>query len=94
MKIHIVAGILIGYFNASRAMIVIAALLWAIFFCAFMLRSYKGRKQQYLDKLQSVGKDKQFFLPAKYAFYVYEFVCAAGISYLIGLVVFAMKGAM
>ncbi|MEF3303042.1 hypothetical protein [Paenibacillus sp. GYB003] len=94
MKIHIVAGILIGYFNAAWSMVFVAALLWGVFFCAFMLRSYKGRKEQYMDKLKSLGKEKQFGLALRHAYYVNEFVSATGISYLIGMVVYSVKSAM
>jgi MFS family permease len=94
VKIHIVAGILVGYFNAAWSMVFVAALLWGIVFCAFMLRTYKGRKEQYIEKLKSMGKEKPFGLPPRIAFYVNEFVSATGISYVIGMVVFAMKGSM
>lgn len=94
MKIHIVAGILIGYFNAAWPMVFVAAVLWGIVFCLFMLRSYKGRKEQYMDKLKSLGKEKQFGLSPRHAFYASEFVTATGLSYLIGMVAYLMKSAV
>lgn len=94
MKIHIVAGILIGYFNAAWSMLFVAAVVWGVFYCLFMLRTYKGRKEQYMEKLKALGKEKQFGLPPHRSFYVYEFICATGISYAIGMVAFAMRSAM
>ncbi|GAA3407889.1 hypothetical protein ACFFNY_11620 [Paenibacillus hodogayensis] len=94
MKIHIIAGIIIGYFNASLSIVFVAAVLWGIVFCSFMLRSYKGRKEQYLNKLKEAGKEKQFGLSPRIAFYVNEFVSATGLSYLIGMVAYAMKSSL
>lgn len=94
MKIHIVAGILIGYFNEAWSIIIVAALLWGFVFCLMMLRSYKGRKEQYMNKLKSSGKQKQFGLPLRYAYYAKEFVNATGIAYLIGSIVYAIKDSL
>ncbi|PYI53579.1 hypothetical protein [Paenibacillus flagellatus] len=94
MRIHWVAGILVGYFNAAWSMVWVASVLWGIVFCAFMLRSYKDRKEQFLSRLQAEGKTKMFGLRPNAAYYVREFVLSAGTAFVVGSAVQAVKSMM
>ncbi|MDF2660537.1 MAG: hypothetical protein K0Q94_3328 [Paenibacillus sp.] len=91
MKIHIVAGILVGYFNDIWQMVLVASVLWGIVFCAFMLKSYKERKERYLARLKSLDKEKEFGLSPKIAYYIREFIMAVGMAFMIGTITLTVK---